>query len=96
MSILVTGSAGHLGEAFVRSLRALERAADIGFSRYIVSATSPFVRDDLAMLGRDAPRAVRRIFPECGPLYAARGWKFFPQVDRLHVNDRARTELTAP
>jgi UDP-glucose 4-epimerase len=74
-------------------MRALERAADIGFSRYIVSATSPFGRDDLAMFGRDAPRVVRRIFPECGALYAARGWKFFPQVDRVYVNDRARTEL---
>lgn len=74
-------------------MRALERAADIGFSRYIISATTPFTPDDLPMLGHDAPRVVSRIFPESEALYAARDWKFFPQIDRVYVNDRARTEL---
>jgi UDP-glucose 4-epimerase len=74
-------------------MRALERAADIGFSRYIISATSPFRQDDLSMLGHDAAGVVHRIFPESQALYAARGWKFFPQIDRVYVNDRARTEL---
>jgi UDP-glucose 4-epimerase len=74
-------------------MRALERAADIGFSRYIISATTPFTPDDLPMLGDDAEKVVRRIFPESERLYAARNWRFFPQIDRVYVNDRARTEL---
>jgi UDP-glucose 4-epimerase len=74
-------------------MRALERAADIGFSRYIISATTPFTPDNLPMLGHDAPRVVHRIFPESETLYAARDWNFFPQIDRVYVNDRARVEL---
>jgi UDP-glucose 4-epimerase len=73
--------------------RALERAADIGFSRYIISATTPFTSDDLPQLGHDAPAVVRRLFPESEALYAARHWKLFPQIDRVYANDRARAEL---
>jgi UDP-glucose 4-epimerase len=80
-------------DATAAVMRALERAADIGFSRYIISATSPFKQDGLSMLGHDAARVVHRIFPESRVLYAARDWKFFPQIDRVYVNDRARTEL---
>ena len=38
---------------------ALERAPALGFGRYIVSATTPFTRDDLAELRADAPAVVR-------------------------------------
>jgi UDP-glucose 4-epimerase len=74
-------------------LCAIERAPAIGFGRYIVSATTPFARDDLPELGRDAPRVVERLFPECAALYAAKGWKLFPRLDRVYVNERARAEL---
>jgi len=74
-------------------MRALERAAQIGFSRYIVSATTPFTRDDLPLLAHDAPSVVRRLFPECEAFYAARQWKLFPHIDRVYVNKRAMTEL---
>jgi len=80
-------------DAISAIMRALERAADIGFSRFIVSATSPFKRDDLSMLGHDAPSVVRRMFPEVEATYAMRDWKFFPKIDRVYVNDRARREL---
>ena len=74
-------------------MRALERAPDIGFSRYVISATTPFALADLPMLGRDAPSVVRRMFPDCETLYATRDWKLFPQIDRVYVNERARAEL---
>src|SRR5687767_489156 len=41
-------------------LLALEKASAIRFGRYIVSATTPFTRDDLQDLHIDAPRVVRR------------------------------------
>jgi nucleoside-diphosphate-sugar epimerase len=44
-------------------LLARERAATIGFGRYIISATTPFLRGDLAELRADAPRVVRRYIP---------------------------------
>ncbi|MEJ0064157.1 MAG: NAD(P)-dependent oxidoreductase [Caulobacteraceae bacterium] len=74
-------------------LSAVERAADIGFGRYIVSATTPFGRDDLAELRTDASAVVRRFYPEALALYASRGWKLFPSLDRVYVNDRARAAL---
>jgi UDP-glucose 4-epimerase len=72
---------------------ALERAAEIGFGRYIVSATTPFTRDDLAELRTDAPAVVRRLFPDYEAIYGERGWSMFPGIDRVYDNSRAREEL---
>jgi UDP-glucose 4-epimerase len=72
---------------------ALERAPAVGFGRYIVSATTPFTRGDLAALRVDAPAVVRRLFPDYEAIYARRGWKMLPGIDRVYVNDRARHEL---
>jgi UDP-glucose 4-epimerase len=72
---------------------ALERAPEIGFGRYIVSATTPFTRDDLADLRADAPAVVRRLFPDYADVYAKRGWTMFPSIERVYVNERARAEL---
>lgn len=74
-------------------LRAMERAPAIGFRRYVVSATTPFTRDDLAELAQDAPGVVRRLFPDQEAEYARRGWRMFPGIDRVYVNARARDEL---
>ena len=74
-------------------LLAVTRATDLGFGRYIVSATTPFALDDLPQLHRDAPAVVRRHVPEYEDVYAARRWSMFPTIDRVYVNDRARTEL---
>ncbi|HZZ90311.1 MAG TPA: NAD(P)-dependent oxidoreductase, partial [Caulobacteraceae bacterium] len=61
-------------------LLALEKAAQIGFGRYIVSATTPFGWEELAELRADAPAVVRRLYPAVDELYAARGWKLFPSL----------------
>ncbi len=74
-------------------LLAMARAADIGFGRFIVSATTPFTPGDLAELHRDAPAVVRRLFPDAGAEYARRGWVMFPRIDRVYVNQRARDAL---
>ncbi|MCB0189626.1 MAG: NAD(P)-dependent oxidoreductase, partial [Caldilineaceae bacterium] len=74
-------------------LCALERAAAIGFGRYVISATSPFTQADLAELHRDAPSVVQRLFPNFAAIYAQQGWQMFPQIDRVYVNAKARTEL---
>jgi len=72
---------------------AAERAAAIGFGRYIVSATTPFCREDLAELRDDAPAVVARRVPGFAAEYRRRGWRMFPGIDRVYVNDRARAEL---
>jgi UDP-glucose 4-epimerase len=74
-------------------LAAVAGAPRIGFGRYVVSATTPFAPDDLAELRRNAPAVVERLFPEFPDLYARLGWRMFPGIDRVYVNDRARREL---
>jgi nucleoside-diphosphate-sugar epimerase len=72
---------------------ALDRAPEIGFAKLIVSATAPFEPDDLATLGTDARAVVRRLFPHYEAVYARRGWRMFPALDRVYVNARARALL---
>jgi UDP-glucose 4-epimerase len=74
-------------------LRAAERAPAIGFGRYIVSATTPFEPQDMAVLRNDAPAVVRRRVPSYEAVYAERGWRMFPAIDRVYVNASAREEL---
>ena len=74
-------------------LLAMERVRDIGFGRYIVSATTPFTREDLQELRTNATSVVRRRVPRYEDLYARRGWSMFPSIDRVYINERARREL---
>jgi nucleoside-diphosphate-sugar epimerase len=72
---------------------ALKKAGTIGFGRYIISATTPFTRDDLDELRTNAPAVVRRRVPRFHDVYDARGWSMFPGIDRVYVNERARRDL---
>lgn len=74
-------------------LLALAKAPAIGFGRYIISATTPFTRDDLFGLRANAPQVVQRIFPDYEEEYARRGWKMFPSIERVYVNERAKEDL---
>ncbi|OHT81365.1 NAD-dependent epimerase/dehydratase family protein [Mycobacteroides saopaulense] len=82
-----------LADVVEAHLLAAERAPDLGWAKYVVSATTPFSRTDIAQLRTDAPAVVAQHFPEQPNLYAARGWSMFPAIDRVYVNTRARTEL---
>jgi UDP-glucose 4-epimerase len=82
-----------LADAVDAHLLAAERAPALGFRRYIVSATTPFLPDDLSDLRADAAVAVRRRVPAYEAEYARRGWKMLPSIDRVYVNERARNEL---
>ena len=74
-------------------LLALERAPSLGFGRYVVSAPTPFSRDDLAELRTDAPAVVRRLFPDHEAVYAERGWAVFPSLDRVYDSAAAQEAL---
>lgn len=80
-------------DAVEAHLRAAERAPSIGLARYIISATSPFGRDDLEDLRSNAPAVVRRYLPQYESEYARRGWTMFPAIERVYVNAKARAEL---
>jgi UDP-glucose 4-epimerase len=72
---------------------AMQMAPAIGFGRYIISATTPFARDDLHELRKDAPAVVRRYAPSYELEYRRRGWSMLPAIDRVYVNELARVQL---
>jgi UDP-glucose 4-epimerase len=80
-----------LQDAVDAHLLALE--SELGFGRYIISATTPFGREDLAQLRDDAPGVVRRLFPAYEDVYGARGWRMFDGIERVYVNAHAREDL---
>lgn len=82
-----------IADAVSAHLLAVERAPKLGFGSYIVSATTPFEPRHLAALSRDAAGVVRELYPDCAQVYAAHGWRLFPEIDRVYVNARARREL---
>jgi UDP-glucose 4-epimerase len=74
-------------------LLAIERAPAIGFGKYIISATTPFLPEDCARLRADAPAVVNLRAPGWEDEYARRGWRMFPSIDRVYDNALARQDL---
>ena len=72
---------------------ALERAGELGFGRYIISATTPFTPDDLVELHTDARAVVKRHAPQYEALYEQLGWHMFDTIERVYVNAAARRDL---
>jgi UDP-glucose 4-epimerase len=72
---------------------ALEKAPEIGFDTFIVSASTPFSPDDCEALIIDAPSVVARYFPDYPQLYADRHWTMFQSIDRVYDSSRARERL---
>jgi hypothetical protein len=108
MKILVTGSAGHLGEALVRSLEDSDHEAiglDIKSSRFTRREGSITERSFVkrCMQGVDVvlhaatlhkpPSVVSRHAPCYESEYRRRGWSMLPAIDRVYVNQLARAQL---
>jgi UDP-glucose 4-epimerase len=74
-------------------LLAMEKAPALGFGKFIITATTPFTREDARELGVDAPAVLRRRVPQYEAIYAATGWTMLPTLDRVYDNERARTML---
>jgi UDP-glucose 4-epimerase len=74
-------------------LLAAQKAATIGFARYIISSTTPFVREDVNDLRNDVAAVVRRYVPSYEAGYLRRGWSLMRGIDRVYVNEQARIQL---
>ncbi|SFO92025.1 UDP-glucose 4-epimerase [Mesorhizobium sp. NFR06] len=72
---------------------ALEKAPQLGFDTFIISAPTPFRPQDCAELIADAPAVVARYFPDYPTLYARKGWTMFTSIDRVYDPSRARVRL---
>jgi UDP-glucose 4-epimerase len=72
---------------------ALDQAPRLGFGRYIITATTPFRRDDVAELRRDAGAVVDRYVPMWREVYDHLGWRLSPSISRVYDNTLAREQL---
>jgi nucleoside-diphosphate-sugar epimerase len=82
-----------LEDVVTAHMLAMDRAPALGFKRYVISATTPFLADDLARLRSDAATVLRERFPAFEREYARRGWEMFSTIDRVYDSALARSEL---
>ena len=68
---------------------------DVGVLLLESALVAPDVCADLADLHGSAPDVVARLFPAQPELYARRGWRMFPEIDRVEwvSPDQARLKL---
>ena len=71
-------------DAALAHVVALDRAPEIGFGTFILSAPPPFARAEAEELIHDAPAVIARHFPDAAKLYAAAGWELPPSIDRVY------------
>ncbi len=65
-------------------LAALDKAPEIGFGTFIVSAPTPFAREECAALKADAAAVIGRHFPDAAELYRAAGWELPRSIGRVY------------
>jgi UDP-glucose 4-epimerase len=72
---------------------ALARAPQLGFDTFIISALTPFEKDDCEQLMEYAPLVVNHYFPTYREIYARRGWTMFDNIDRVYDSHKAMRRL---
>ncbi|RFB01687.1 NAD-dependent epimerase/dehydratase family protein [Parvularcula marina] len=73
-------------------LLAAEKAPQIGFGRYIISAPTPFSPQDTSELRENAPAVIGR-YADYRPVYDALGWTAPAGIDRVYDSSLAQKEL---
>jgi len=74
-------------------LVALERTPPARCETYLVSAPTPFVREEAVDLKRDAAAVIARHFPEAAELYARRGWQLPATIGRVYDAGLAQRQM---
>lgn len=74
-------------------LTALERAPDIGFGLYLVSAPTPFARGQTRRLKQDAASVIRDIYPKVEAIYNKAGWTLPQSLGRVYDGTRICRDL---
>lgn len=80
-------------DAAAAHIAALEKAPDLGFGLYLISAAPPFARADAAALKRDARSLILQHYPDAADLFAARGWSLPTSLGRVYDPALAEREL---
>lgn len=74
-------------------LAAITRAPDIGYGAFVISAPTPFLRDDVIALGQDAPSLIMQHYPDAAELYARQGWQLPKSIGRVYDSSLAEAKL---
>ncbi len=82
-----------LEDAARAHIDALQRLGRLDFGRYVISAPTPFTRDDRAALRRDAAAVIERRVPGTRAIYDARGYRLPETLGRVYDSARARRDL---
>ncbi len=80
-------------DAATAHVMALDKARDVRFGLYLVSAPPPFARGDATALKRDAAALIREHFPDAEALFAARGRQLPSSLGRVYDPALAEQEL---
>ena len=63
------------------------------FDKFIITATTPFQKEDCLLLKKDAGAPLEKYHPEYKDVFAKRGWKMFASLDRVYDNSKAQKRL---
>lgn len=74
-------------------IAALDRIKGKGCRTYVISAATPFHRDDSRSLVSDAPAVIAGYFPAVHELYGKAGWRLPEHIDRVYDSSLAEREL---
>lgn len=74
-------------------IAALERAPDLGFDLYVLSAPTPFSRSEVRELKSNAQAVIARHFPDSASLYAQCGWTLPTSIGRVYDASHAERRL---
>lgn len=72
---------------------AMQRAGKLGFDRFVISANTPFCRDDLAQLRTNPAMVLENCLPGSASRLGRLAWRMFDRIDRIYVNKHARERL---
>ncbi|PTB49564.1 hypothetical protein M431DRAFT_500038 [Trichoderma harzianum CBS 226.95] len=74
---------------------AMDKARQIGWSKYIISAPPPFSNDPetLAALDRNPGEVFDKVVPAAAAVFREKGWSYLDRMDRVYDSGKAVREL---
>ncbi|HLX52471.1 MAG TPA: NAD(P)-dependent oxidoreductase [Aquella sp.] len=83
----------HISDIVTAHILAIRCASEIGFDKFIITATTPFTESDCADLILDAPAVLEKYYPSYKQYFDKMGWRMFTNLTRVYDNKKAREHL---
>lgn len=85
---------GTVGDMVRAHELALQRAPELGFETFIVSAPTPFQKRDAVELMQNAPCTIERYYPDVREIFGEVGWSLPVSIGRVYDSSKARQILS--